>query len=34
MGRGGVGKALAFGAARRTGGAEGVLDPEAGVILA
>jgi hypothetical protein len=35
MGRGGVGgKALAFGAAQRASGAEGVLDPKAGVIFA
>jgi hypothetical protein len=34
VGRGGAaGKALAVGAAQRTGGAEGVLDPKAAVIL-
>jgi hypothetical protein len=33
MGRGGVsGKALAVGAAQRVGGADGVLEPKAGVI--
>jgi hypothetical protein len=34
MGRGGVGKALAFGAAQRAGAAEGVLASKFGVIFA